>query len=203
MPASPRFSPAYLAIRDGRPAAATPADAFEAARATYLAGRKLDMRELAASLGVSRTTLYRWCGDREQLLTDAIWSVTEDHLNLFEQQAADVHGKDRLRLFIQLFMQASANDPPLHAFLRNEGHTALRLMTTSRNGNGQQDRIVAALATLIAEENEREDMQLGADPDLVAYTLVRALSGFVYNDAIAAIEPRLDKAMEVVDFILR
>jgi len=72
-------------------------------------------------------------------------------------------------------------------------------MTTDRGGRGHQDRLVAELARLI----EREDIRLGVDPDLVAYTLVRALNGFVYNDSIAAIEPQLDKAMEVVDFILR
>jgi hypothetical protein len=36
--------------------------AFAAAREVYLSGRRLDMRDLAARLGVGRTTLYRWCG---------------------------------------------------------------------------------------------------------------------------------------------
>ncbi len=32
------------------------------------------MVHLAADLGVSRATLYRWTGDRERLLADAVWA---------------------------------------------------------------------------------------------------------------------------------
>jgi len=35
----------------------------------FLRGDRLDMRALAAELRVSRATLYRWCGHREQLLS--------------------------------------------------------------------------------------------------------------------------------------
>lgn len=182
---------------------ASPEDAFAAARATYLAGRRLDMRELAAGLGVSRTTLYRWCGDREQLLTDVIWSVTAEAISQFESATSELRGRLRLRTGVELFLQFVATDNALQAFIANETHAALRLMTTDRQGNGYQDRLVAELTRLIAEENEREDMQLGAAPELAAYTIVRVLTGFVYNDSIAAVEPQLDKAMEVLDFILR
>ena len=203
-PSGAGFSPAYLAARrGGGTTPATPADAFRAAKDTYLAGRRLDMRELAGSLGVSRTTLYRWSGDRDRLLTDVIWSITEAGIRQFELATEQLRGRARLRLGIELFLQMVAADRPLHAFIANETHAALRLMTTDRGGTGHQDRLVAELARIIAEENAREDMNLGADPHLVAYTLVRALNGFVYNDSIAAVEPKLDKAMEVVDFILR
>src|SRR4051795_3325048 len=56
---------------------ATREAAYDAATRTYLAGRRLDMRELAVELGVSRNTLYRWTGDRERLLQDVIWSLSE------------------------------------------------------------------------------------------------------------------------------
>lgn len=52
----------------------TPAGAFERAREYLRAGRRLDMVQLAADLGVSRATLYRWTGDRERLLADAVWA---------------------------------------------------------------------------------------------------------------------------------
>jgi len=76
-------------------------------------------------------------------------------------------------------------------------------MTAERGRSSYQDRLVAELARIIAEENQREEMHLGADPYLVAYTLVPVLEGFIYNSAIAAVEPRLENAMQVVDFILR
>jgi AcrR family transcriptional regulator len=197
------FTPAYLAARSAeRKSRVTPADAFAAAREVYLAGERLDMRDLAEKLGVGRTTLYRWCGDREQLLSDVIWSVTEDLIRGFEASTSEVRGRERLRLGIRLFLEHAAQDAALHAFLRNETHAALRLMTGRGNGRTQHDRLVAELARLIKQENEREDMQLRAAPELVASTIVRVMEGFIYNDAIAAVEPQLDDALEVLDFLL-
>ena len=160
------------------------------------------MRELAEKLGVGRTTLYRWCGDREQLLTDVIWSVTEGLIRAYEEQTLDLHGKDRLRQGIRLFMEFAAQDPALRALFANETHFALRLMTVRGSGRTLHDRLVAELTRLIAEEDERHPMHLRAAPPLVAFTIVRVMEGFLYNDSIAAVEPRLDEAMEVLDFLL-
>lgn len=94
-------SMALLAARD--PGAeftrtrSTPAAAFRAARRTYLQCRRLDMQALAAELDVSRATLYRWTGSREQLLADVLWSLSDD---IFERAKADhpEHtGPERLR----------------------------------------------------------------------------------------------------------
>lgn len=177
-------------------------DARAAARDVYLSGRRLDMLGLSRKLGVGRTTLYRWCGHRERLLSDVIWSVTEDRIHAFETATVGLQGKERLREGIRLFMESAANDPALHAFLRNETHAALRLMTTSGAGDTQHDRLVAELARLIREENEREDMHLRAEPEVVAMTLVRVMEAFIYNDTIARVEPRIDEAMKVLDFLL-
>jgi AcrR family transcriptional regulator len=178
-----------------------PGDAFLAAREVYLSGERLDMSELASNLGVGRTTLYRWCGHRERLLSDVIWSVTEERIRSFEA-ATKLTGKKRLREGVRVFMEATAQDPALQAFLRNETHAALRLMTIPGDGTTQHDRLVSEAARLIREENERHDMHLRGNPELVATAIVRLMEGFVYNEAIAAVEPRLDEAMDVLDFLL-
>jgi AcrR family transcriptional regulator len=197
------FTPAYIAARSGKPEhRVTPADAFAAARDVYFAGERLDMRELAARLGVGRTTLYRWCGDRQQLLTDVIWSVTEDRIRAFEEATEDLRGRARLREGVRLFMEASAHDPALHALFRNERHGALRLMTVEGDGRTHHDRLIAELTMLLVQECEREDMELRASPRLVATTIVRVMEGFIYNNAIAEVEPRLEEASEVLDFLL-
>ena len=164
----------------------------------YLAGERLVMRELANKLGVGRSTLYRWCADREQLLTDVIWSVTEERIRLFEAATEGMKGKARLREGVRLFLEASAQDPALHAFLTNEKHAALRVMTVRGDGRTQHDRLVAEVTRLIVDN----DIDVRADPGLVAFTIVRVMEGFVYNDTIAAVEPRIDDAVEVLDFLL-
>jgi AcrR family transcriptional regulator len=65
---------------------ATPAGAFRGARRMFLRGERLDMQALAAELGISRATLYRWCGHREQLLADVLWSLSHQ---LFERAKAE------------------------------------------------------------------------------------------------------------------
>lgn len=42
--------------------------AFAKARAAFIAGTKIDMGGLAAELGVDRTSLFRWVGNRDALL---------------------------------------------------------------------------------------------------------------------------------------
>src|SRR3954462_13841299 len=55
----------------------TPLDAFRLARRKFLSAERIDMRALAAEFGVTRVTLYRWVGSREQLLVEVVWSLGE------------------------------------------------------------------------------------------------------------------------------
>jgi len=41
-----------------------------------------------------------------------------------------------------------------------------------------------------------------ADPDTLAYAVVRVTEGFIYNDAIVAVEPAVDQAAEIVALLL-
>src|SRR5437016_13844445 len=83
-------SPAFRAAREANTELtrtnATPAAAFIAARRMYLKGQRVDMLALAAQLGVSRATVYRWTGHRERLLADILWSLSDE---VFEQAKAD------------------------------------------------------------------------------------------------------------------
>src|SRR5260370_7125606 len=66
----------------GRPSRATPLDAFKLARRQFIAGQRVEMQRLAEELGVSRVTLHRWVGSRDQLLGEVLWSLgklTFDH----------------------------------------------------------------------------------------------------------------------------
>src|SRR5919204_6267820 len=65
-----------IAARDQAPRT-TPLDALRAARRMWLSDQRIDMGGLAASLGVSRATLYNWVGDRERLTAEVLWSIAE------------------------------------------------------------------------------------------------------------------------------
>ena len=97
------------------------------------------------------------------------------------------------------FLRNVTESPAMQAYVRNETHAAIRLITTR---GGFQDRLVDKIAAFLVAEVDRSDLRLGADPQLVAYALVRVSEGFLYNDAIAAVEPRLGDAVEIVRLII-
>jgi hypothetical protein len=70
------------------------------------------------------------------------------------------------------------------------------------SGATQHDRLVGELTRLIREEEERGKMGLRGEPEIVAAAIVRLMESYTFNDAIAAVEPRLDEAMKVLDFVL-
>ncbi len=196
-----------LALRSARDAhaeltrtTATPAAAFRAARRMYLEGRRLDMQALASELHVSRATLYRWTGPREQLLSDVLWSLSDDIFQRAKADNPDHSGKQRLLAIFRQHVGALVQAKPLHIFLQQETHAALRILT-SRDG-GVQPRTVAGLADLLREEEEAGALTLPTDPDSLAYAIVRVTEGFIYNDAIAAIEPEVERAAEIYELLI-
>src|SRR5437764_6078150 len=127
-------SPAFRAAREANAERtrtnATPAAAFMAARRMFLKGQRVDMLALAAELGISRATLYRWTGPREQLLADVLWSLSDE---IFEQAKADhpEHtGPERLLAIFRQHVGALVAARPLHVFLEQETHAALRILTS-------------------------------------------------------------------------
>jgi AcrR family transcriptional regulator len=180
---------------------ATPADAFVAARRMFLKGQRLDMRSLAAELQISRATLYRWCGDRERLLGDVIWSLSH---GLFEQARHDHPrhiGAARVLAVFRQHTHEIVHAGPLQAFLQQETHAALRLLTS--RGGPIQPRTVSDLADLLREEQEAGALKLRADADSLAHAIVRITEGFIYHDTVVGAEPDVERAAEIVALLLQ
>jgi AcrR family transcriptional regulator len=196
-PALRAASEANGALTRTRP---TPAAAFHAARRMYLKGRRVDMRALATELGISRPTLYRWTGHREQLISDVLWSLSDE---LFQRARADHpehEGAKRLLAIYRQHVGGLVEAEPLHTFLRQETQVALRVLT-SPHGTVQR-RTVRRLAELYREEQAAGTFQPRVDPDLLAYAVVRLTESFIYNDALATVEPAVDRAAEIVALML-
>lgn len=158
------------------------------------------MQALAVELGISRATLYRWTGRREQLLSDVLWSLSNA---LFERAKADHAartGADRVLAVFRQHMDAVVGAEPLQTFLQQETHAALRVLTA--RGGSVQRRTVRDLAELLREEQEAGTLRLRADVQSLAYAIVRMTEGFIYNDAIAAVEPEVDRAASIVALLI-
>jgi AcrR family transcriptional regulator len=180
----------------GRP---TPQAAYDAAMRTYLAGRRLDMRELAAEIGVARNTLYRWTGGRERLLQDVIWTLSEAAITESWAATTRRRGTSRLVEALRRYLVTIVESHALQEFLRNETYVALRLLTSR---GPFQDRLVAEVKRLIDEEAARGTFTPRAETALLAYAAVRVLEGFVYNDTAVQTEPEIEQAIRVIRLLL-
>ena len=197
-------SRAYRAFRrlaaGEEPAPTTPAAAFGLARRRFLAGERLDMRALAEELNVSRQTLYRWTGPREELLADILFALSDASFEQAMRETTELAGTERLLAVFRHHVTAIVSSRPLQAFLRRETHTALRILT-ARHGSVNA-RTVRRLAALYRAEQAVGRFTPRADIDTLAFAVVCLTESFIYNDASAAVEPEVERAAAVVALLL-
>jgi AcrR family transcriptional regulator len=175
-------------------------DARRTARRTFLAAERVDMSALAERVGVNRFTLYRWVGSREELLVEVIWSLAERTLERLRDEV-DAGGGERVVQVVTRFVDAVLENPGMSRFLAEEGELAMRLLT--RRDNGFQPRLIADFRAMLEEETERGALDLPADLNDVAYTIVRIVESYVYLDRITGEEPDARRAEQVLRLLLR
>lgn len=182
----------------------TPQDAYDAATRVYLSGERVDMRQLATQLGVSRNTLYRWTGGRERLIQDVAWKLSEAVIGDIWKSTARRRGSSRLIEALRRYVVTIVESHALQSFVRNETFTALRLLTSR---GPFQDRLVAEVQRLIEEEAERGTWVPRSDTAVLAYGIVRLIEGFIYNTAsldegVVQDEPAIQDALAVIRLLL-
>lgn len=164
----------------------TPMDAFELARQWFLEGRRLDMQQLAAELGVGRATLYRWCGSRELLLGEVIWSIQRDGLSAAWSRTRG-EPVDRLVRTLTSVLRDIREYEPLQHFFAEGGEYALRVLTS--NHSVVQRRLIDWFSQWLSDE---ADLDPTVDAGDLAYAIVRVLESFVWSDMITGAAPQPD-----------
>jgi AcrR family transcriptional regulator len=178
----------------------TALDAFLRARKRFLACERIDMSGLAEELGVSRVTLYRWVGSREQLLVEVIWSLARRTLDTIEAEITAT-GPERLVQIITRFLDDVITNPGMRRWLGEEGESAMRLLT--RGEAGFQPRLIDAIHDLLEEETEAGRLDLPVDLREVAYVIVRLIESYTYLDLITGEEPDARRAEPILRLLLR
>jgi AcrR family transcriptional regulator len=184
--------------RRGRPPAASRNDVLDVASYRYLRGQRIDVRAIAAGLGLGRTTIYRWFGSREALIGEVLIQAVDP---LIDEARAGARGKGAA-LLLETFdriNRALVAAPALRQFLEQERDVALRVMTS---GDGiVQPYVVRRIAALIEDEVRRGRFEPPVDPDTLAYAIVRLAEAFLY-EAQAGIRGDVDRLKDVEAAIL-
>ena len=152
-------------------------------------GRRLDMQGLADELGVSRVTLFRRVGSREELLSQALWLLTERMLEAAasrweaERPEGELHSPGTGRRINEIVSQSTG----LRRLLDDEPTLTIRVLTDPRGR--VQTGIVAFIEDLLRRDVEEFGLVTLIEPGALAYALVRLGESFLYADVLAARKP--------------
>ena len=165
-------------------------------------GRRLDMQGLADELGVSRVTLFRRVGGREELISQALWRLTERMLEIAverweaERPEGELHTPGTIR-HINAMVAGSAG---LRRLLDDEPALTMRVLTDPRGR--VQSGIVALNEVLLRRDMEEFGLVTIIEPSALAYALVRLGESFLYADVIAARKPDVATANRLQQAII-
>jgi AcrR family transcriptional regulator len=179
----------------GRPAAASRDDVLAAAAEQFRAGDRIDLRAIAAALGVGRATVYRWFGSRAELIGEVLGMELDALIGDARARARPGSGPEALLDTFDRMNRALATAAPMRRFLEIERDAGLRLLTSS--AGPLQPRAVAAIAALIEGEVRAGAYRPAIDTGTLAYAIVRLFEAFIYNDAAAGIRGDIDRLREV------
>lgn len=190
------FGVSVVARSRGRPAAATREEVLAAATARFMDGRRIDFLGLSTELGVSRPTLYRWFGSRDELVGDVLAAA----FALMAEAAARRAPRVGLAAAISRLVEDLAASAPLRAFLEQEQASGLRILTSS--GGRVQPRTVAWITEIIERETHARRYEPGTGPETLAYAIVRLAEAFLYNDAVAGLRGDVSRLHPIIQRIL-
>jgi AcrR family transcriptional regulator len=186
-------------VRPGRVPAASREAVLAVAKASYLAGKRVDVQATARELGLGRVTMYRWFQTREGLLGEAIAEIAEERLRAIRARVRRRGAEGLLEVFDQFNRDVIEADG-LRALLEQEKERALRLLTSA---NGLvQPRILAATQALIDEEADAGRFVPAIDSALLAYGIVRLGEAFLYNDALFGLRGDTEHLKEIEAVLL-
>jgi AcrR family transcriptional regulator len=180
-------------------------DAFRCARRTFLAGERVDMRTLANVLHVDRTTVYRWLGSREKLITDILLSLFEPTFAGFREAYCHpgppgAPGRSPAAKVMKEVIDAVVNNEGMRSFMEREGDLALRLLTTK--ASGFEKKMIDLARDLLREEVYQGRLAAAIPLDDLPFVVIRIMESYAYINLITGEPYDSDRAERVLNALL-
>jgi AcrR family transcriptional regulator len=160
----------------------------------YRSGERVDLTVVARRLGLGRATIYRWFGPRDAVLGEVIAAELEALVARKRSQVRRRGAAGLLEVFDRI-NRSLARSMPLRRFVEQEGASALRLLTSSTGA--VQRKGVEMITEMIEAEAAAGRYEPTADPQTLAYAIVRLCEAFLYNDAAFGIRGDHERLREV------
>ena len=102
-------------------------DAVRLARTRFLEGQRIEMGSLAAELGIGRTTLYRWVGERDDLIEEVLAGLVEEWFEVVDSGARG-SGRSRVLGLFRRFLELAAASSPVRDLAEREPALTMRIL---------------------------------------------------------------------------
>jgi AcrR family transcriptional regulator len=163
-------------------------------------GIRLDTRTLAAELGISRSTLFRRAGNREDLMGDALWYLGNltmaGSIRMWEKENGSAvrspDGELRCLAVMRQYRSDIAGNQGFRRLLDEEPTVSIRVLT---DPHGRvQPRVMAAHVALLQRDVDDGGFVPAVSLESLCYAIVRLGEAFLYSDVLASRAPDLDAA---------
>lgn len=174
----------------------TPQDALELARDAFLEGARVELGALAAQLSISRVTLHRWFGSREQLIEQLLIQLADEFANGARAEAVG-EADERVVDFARRMLEATAHFEPLLSFVRREPQLALRLLVGE--SGAVHNSVARSLLEVVAETRTPEQT---AALEARMHAIVRMAAALQWSTVATGEDPEAETAVDIVRVLL-
>lgn len=169
-------------VREGDGPRASLGTAFRIACRWFMAGRRLDISALADEVGVSRVTIHRWVGTRDELLTEVMWHLTSA---TFDRLLAEIDAEGltpRAPELLGRYVGAVAGNTGVLRLQREEPDAFVRLCTT--RASTFQRRVVDRVAEVLRADRNGGHISVDLSDDELAFAAVRLLEAYAHAPSL-------------------
>ncbi len=156
------------------------------------------MSALATQLGIGRATLYRWVGNREDLLSTVLAEGTERTFRAAIKDA-DGEGIPLLLDCMRRFMHGVLDTPALKSLTQREPLLFLRLATMPGAIEG---RAAELIGELLQQEVANGRVQLSLPVPVMAEAIIRICDSHLYAHLLGRTDPEVETALQLVSLLL-
>lgn len=173
---------------------ASPEDAIDMARARFLEGERIEMRTLAEDLGIGRTTLYRWVGERDELIEEVFARLIDEWFRVVSAQAKGT-GRARLIDIFTRFLDIASASTPLSDFASREPALTMRLLLDRKGKVATRSKEL--ISTLV--EEHLPDL---AVPDNFVDAIEMSTAALVWANIAAERDPDIEGAISLTETLI-
>ena len=172
-------------------------DAVTAAREHYLKCQRIDMQSLASELGIGRTTLYRWGGDRDKLISEMLSDMVVEVIRTAIEDA-EGSGLERILDGMRRFMVTTSGFAPLRHLIQTEPELGLRVMLAP--GSGVSTAITSELTAELEKTRPAWSGEYAAE---LADVLTQIGMAYEWGNIAVRSEPEIDRAIRAMEILGR